>query len=241
MQQPPMPLQQSPLPPASGGGKSALQYGLIFGGIIGLIDVLYSYLLSVANIPVLGTLNSALSSLPSFLFSIIYPFIVSIPIYILLFVAFLLAGLFAARKSKRAASGTMAGLIVGGIYLLVDLLFATLLVLYLITFPQIAKYTPPALMASTESSILIPAISYSIVASLILIGIGCLVGFLGGLMGRGGKASTHLYSPYIPNPYQPQPPVYADPQSNPYLYGQPMQPPSGQAGQTPPYPPISGQ
>jgi hypothetical protein len=234
-------MQQPPISPASGGGKSALQYGLIFGGIIGLIDVLYSYLLSVANIPVLGALSSALSSLPPFLFSIIYAFIVSIPIYILLFVSFLLAGLFAARKSKRAASGTMAGLIVGGIYVLVDLLFATLLLLYLVTFPQIAEYTPPASMASTESSILIPAISYSIVAGLILIGIGCLVGLLGGLMGRGGKASTQLYSPYVPNPYQPQPSVYANPQQDLYPYGQPVQPPSGQAGQTPPSPPISGQ
>src|SRR5579859_5408377 len=97
MQQPQIPLQQFQMAPGPGGGKAALQYGLIFGGIIGLIDILYSYYLDAANPAWLGSLLQPFYTLPSVLSTAVTGFIVSLPLYVLLLVFFLLAGLFAAR------------------------------------------------------------------------------------------------------------------------------------------------
>jgi hypothetical protein len=247
MQHAQIPLQQGQVPPVPEGRMAFLQYGLILGGIIGVIDILYTYLLDTASPAFLEPLNKFLASLPLVLANIIYTFVLSIPFYILLFVSFLLAGIFAARKSKRASSGTLAGLLVGGVYLVMDLFFATLLLNYLVVFPQIASYTSPSELALTESSILTSSVSYSIVAGLILIGFGALIGLLGGVIGRGGRTPVQYYAPYVPNPHQPQTPVYPYPNAyapqkpvypHPNPYAQPVQP--DQLEQLP-NPPISGQ
>ena len=238
MQQPQLPLQQFQMPPRPGGGKAALQYGLIFGGIIGLIDILYSYYLDASNPAWLGSLLQPFYTLPPVLSTAVTGFIVSLPLYVLLLVCFLLAGLFAARNSKRVSTGVIAGLFVGGIYLFVDLFIANLLLTYLIIFPQMTHANYGSGLASAESSILVSTVVYSLIAGLILIGVGALVGALGGLIGRGGSVPTQPYAPYAPNPYQAQAPLYINPQPNPYAPPpeQPVQP-----GQMPPYPPFSGQ
>lgn len=242
MQQPQIPPQQPafpqvPLSQASRGGKAALLYGLIFGGGISLIDVLYSLLGDNGTITWYYGILVPLYRLPFFLSTALSGIIVGIPIYILLLVAFLLAGLLAARTSKRASSGLIAGLLVGGLFLVVDVFIATIVLDLVIVFPQIAATTPHAELASVESSFLIPGIIYSIIADLILLGIGVGIGALGGAMGKGPTSAQAQAYGFVP-PYQPQPPLYA----NPHPYGQPAQPGQPgfppQPGQYPPAPPI---
>ncbi|HEX7734983.1 MAG TPA: hypothetical protein VF458_08970 [Ktedonobacteraceae bacterium] len=235
MQQPQIPLEQPALSQPPKGGKAALQYGLIFGGGIGLVDLLYFYLVVNGTISWYYGILGPLYRLPLFLYNALSGIIVSIPVYILLFVAFLLAGLFAARSSKRASSGAIAGLMAGGIFLIVDLFIATILLDLIVVFPQIAASTPHAEVAGIESSVLVENIVYAVVADLLLLGIGAGIGALGGVMGKG---QTPAYA-FIP-PYQPQPPFYANqnPYAQPAQPGQPGFPP--QPGQFPPSPP-SGQ
>lgn len=236
MQQPQIPLEQPAFPQPPKGGKAALQYGLIFGGGISLIDILYSYLTANGTITWFYSITEPLYRLPLFLYTALGGIIVSMPIYILLFIAFLLAGLFAVRSSKRPSSGTIAGLLAGGIFLVADLFIATILLDLVVVFPQIAATTPHAEVASLESSILIENVVYAVVADLLLLGIGAGIGALGGLMGKSqAPAQAQAYA-FVP-PYQPQPPLYA----NPNPYGQPAQPGQPglppQPGQFPPVPP----
>lgn len=218
-----------------GSGKIALKYGLIFGGAIGLIDILYSVILDTTNPAFLNSLAQALSSLNSILFNTIYAFIVSLPIYLLLMVAFLLTGLFAARQTSNASTGMLAGLWAAALFVVIDLLIANLGLELLIAFPQIQREDPVA-AASIEQSILSAMLSYGIVAGLILIGLGLGIGALGGAMGKGKALPQPVYPPLLYQPslapaYQPyQTPQYANPQ--PFPPGQ--QPPPGQ------FPPRNG-
>lgn len=254
MQQPPQmppiqqpyvtPVQQPQTPRPAGGRMAFLQFGLIFGGSIGLIDVLYSYFLSVTNLPFLDSLAQALFRLPIFLYNAVYTFILSIPIYVLLFICFLLAGLFAARKAKRVASGTFAGLLVGGVYLVVDLLIANLLLLYLVTFPRLAFQLSPTEFANFQGAVLSSALTYSLVAGLLLIGVGALVGSLGGLIGRGSTSTpTPQYMTFMPNPSFPQPgqPGYPNQPGYPQPPVFPGQPGQAEQPKQPPSLPGSGQ
>jgi len=243
MEQQQIPWQQPQLAPApGGGGRAALQYGLLCGGIVGLIDVIYAYLLDNGTITLFNPIYQALARLP---YTINYTFvsiIISIPIYILLFVAFLLAGIFAARKSKRLASGVLAGLWAGGAFLAIDLLIAGILLTIVVVFPQLVQGPYPLTgtnLTNVESTTMTSVIIYSLVADLLLVGIGALIGLLGGAIGKGGSAPapTQYYAaPYTPNPYPPQRQPYGNPYSPPAQPGQP-----GQPTPPPPYPPDSGQ
>lgn len=186
-----------------GSGKVALKYGLIFGGAIGLIDIIYSVILDAANPGFLDSLAQALSSLNgSILFSILYVLIISLPIYLLLFVAFLLAGRFAARQTHKTSTGLLAGLWAAVLFVVIDLLIANLGLEVLIVFPQIQREDPAA-AASIEQSILFNIFFYGIVAGVILIGLGLGIGALGGAMGK-GKA---LPQPAYPTPQPAYPPA----------------------------------
>src|SRR5579883_2139067 len=116
MQQPQMPVPPLPLPPSSGSGKAALQYGLIFGAIISLVDIIYSYLVDKGTIAWFSGIYRLLDRLPLILENIVGSLVVGGPVILLLLIACVLAGLFAALKSKRASSGALAGLLVGGIF-----------------------------------------------------------------------------------------------------------------------------
>lgn len=220
MQQPQIPLQQFQAPRPSGGAKASLLYGLIFGGGVGLIDIIYSYLLDNGNISWFYGLITPLYRLPYVLDVAISGAIVSLPIYILLFIGFLLAGLLAARKSRRVVSGTLAGLLAGGVFLVIDLFIASILLTILLIFPQIAHDMAGAAdLSSAESSTMVSAVAYSVVAGLILIGLGALIGSLGGLLGKGSSTDNAPAQSYLlvpANPYQAQPPGYTDPQPNSY-------------------------
>ncbi len=242
MEQQQVPWQQPQLAPAPGGGRAALQYGLLFGGIVGLIDVIYAYLLDNGTITFFNPIYQAFARLPYALDYTFASIIASIPIYILLFVAFLLAGIFAARKSKRLASGVFAGLLAGGAFLAIDLLIAGILLTIVVVFPQLTQGPYPLTgsnLTDVESTTMTSVIIYSLVADLLLVGIGTLIGLLGGAIGKGGSApapAQYYATPYTPNPYPPQGTPYGNP------YGQPAQP--GQPGQPtppPPYQPGSGQ
>jgi hypothetical protein len=227
MQQPQIPVQQFPLPPAPGSGKAALRYGLIFGGSIGLIDILYTFLLDRGSITWFDRLFPILYRLPTFVATALSDIIISSPIYVLLFVGFVLAGVFAARKSKRASSGALAGLLAGGAFLLLDLLIGALLLTVLVVFPQYAQIpqTSPADLASMESGALTQIMVYALVADLVLLGIGALLGWLGGAMG-GGKSAPAQAQQYMfaAHPiYPPQVLIPANPNPMPMQPGQPMQ------------------
>lgn len=219
-----------------GSGKVALKYGLIFGGAICLIDILYSIVLDTTHPGFLDSLAQALSSLHDMLFITLYVLIVSLPLYLLLMVAFLAAGLFSARQTHKASTGMLAGLWAATLFGVIDLLIANLGLDLLIMFPQIQRENSAAVAVSIEQGVISSTFSYGIVAGLILIGLGLGIGALGGAMGKGKAQPQPAYPPPLLKPYpapanQPYPtPPYASPQ--PFLPGQP--PPPGQ------FPPGNG-
>lgn len=214
-----------------GSGRIALKYALIFGGVIALIDVLYSVLLDVTNLGFLDSLSQALSSLNYFLSVVLYNLIISLPVYLLLAVMVWLAGLFAARKTNKASTGMLAGLWVGLYYVIVDLLIATIALDLLVVFPQIVQNTSSlAEAAVVERTILTNGIIYSLGAGLVLIGLSVGIGALAGAAGKGNAAAAPTYASPAYQVYQAAPPPYGDPPQFPY--GQ--QPPQG------PFPPGNG-
>src|SRR5579883_3070605 len=216
MQQPQMPIQQFPLSTPPGSGKAALQYGLIFGAIISLIDVLYSYLVDKGTIAWFSGISQALGRLPLILGNILYVLVSGSPIFLMLLIVCVLAGL----KSKRASSGALAGLLVGGVFLVVDVLIVGMLLTILLIFPQVTAEP------GVRGSLLRDSMVYSAGVDLFMLGFGVLLGWLGGALG-GGRGATP--QPYMFVPLSSYPPQGFAPASPYPAYGMPMQP--GQPGQ----------
>ncbi|MGH2480801.1 MAG: hypothetical protein ACRDHW_14200, partial [Ktedonobacteraceae bacterium] len=211
-----------------GSGKVSLIWGLIFGLVIGAIDIAYSAILNITNPPFLASLSQSLASLSPVVADVVYTFVASLPIYILLFVSFLLAGIFASRKTKKVSTGMLAGVLVGVLYLVLDLFIATILFYYVFTIPL---FTQQGVPASVTRNLFITGVVYSLITELIFIGMGAGIGALGGLIGKGAGTPAQQYPFLAPNPYLPYP---GQVHANPNQY-----PPYGQAapGQMPPSPP----
>lgn len=209
--------------------KASLVYSLIFGSIIGGLDIIYALILDLGHLPFLNSFSDMLFKafyrFPPIFFDIVYNLIINAPLYILLLVALLVAGVFAARKSKKVSAGLLAALWTGLLFLLVDILIVGVLFSFLIVFPQYAQdVTPASELAGFEAATLTGIFTYVLITDIILVAIGLGLGALGGLMGRGSQP-VQLAQPY-PSPYAFQPyqtPVYANPQHFP----------GGQAGLTP--------
>lgn len=217
MQQPQVPMMQPlPTPPTPRSENAALHYGLIFGGIISLIDVIYSYLADNGTIAWFsGLVESLYQRLPLILANIVVSIVAGSPIFVLLLVSCMLAGLFAALKSRRASSGALAALLVGGVFLVVDVLIAGVLLTVLVIFPQVTQ------QPELRGSILRDIVVYELGIDLVLLGFGVLLGWLGGVMG-GGKGTPA--QPYMFVPLSSYPPQGFAPASMYPIYGQPMQP-----------------
>lgn len=201
-------MQQPQARPSS--GRISLVYGVIFGLIIGGIDLVYSLILDLTNPPFLNSLFQGFAALKldTTLANVLYSLVLSSPVYILLLVSFLLVGLFASRKTNKVSTGVLAALWTGVIFMVVDLIIVNILLLFVFTFPTLSTSgTSSAEVANLESSLLTFSVIFSIVAGVISMGIGLGLGALGGLMGRGQGAA----------PVQPyQVPVYANPAQFPY-------------------------
>src|SRR5579883_972294 len=213
MQQPQMPIQQFPLSTPPGSGKAALQYGLIFGAIISLIDIIYSYLVDKGTITWFSGIYQSLERLPLVLGSILSSLVGGSPVFLMLVIACVLAGIFAGIKSKRASSGALAGLLVSGIFLVVDVLIVGVLLTVLLVFPQIP------VESDLRGSVLRDAVVYSLGIDLFLLGFCVLLGWLGGALGGGTGAPAQPYMFPPPSPYPPQGFAPASPYPT---YGMPM-------------------
>src|SRR5579883_3404838 len=187
MQQPQMPVPPLPLPPTPRRGKAALPYRPVLGGIISLVDIIYSYLVDKGTIAWFSGIYRLLDRLPLILENIVGSLVVGSPVILLLVIACVLAGLFAALKSKRASSGALAGLLVGGIFLVIDVLVVSILLTVLVVFPQV----PPE--SGLRGSILRDAVVYGVGIDLFLLGFCVLLGWLGGAMGGGRGAPAQPY------------------------------------------------
>jgi hypothetical protein len=173
-------MQKPQITSTFGHWKASLFYGLLFGGIIGLLDVLYIYYQDTWNAdyfvePVKPQLTDIFGGMLFYL-----------PLYIFLLLCFFLAGYLTTRRTQHISSGRRAGLIVGGVFLLVDVLVGNLLLDYLVAFPQLAHEQLASLVPLAESYALIGGLSYSGAAGLILIGVGALMGALGGQVRKWG-------------------------------------------------------
>lgn len=209
-------MQQPQTPPSP--IRASLLYGLIFGAIIGAIDIIYALILDLGHLPFLTTFANALFKafyrFPPILFNIVYNLIINAPLYTLLLVAFLLAGVFAARKSQKVSAGLLAALWTGLLFLVIDLLIVGVLFSFLIVFPQYARSgTSASDLASIESSTISAIFTYGLITNIAVIAIGLGLGALGGLMGRGSQGVQPYPTPYAFQPYQT--PVYANPQQFP--------------------------
>jgi hypothetical protein len=226
MQQAQFPLPQPPLQRPAGGGKAALLYGLIFGGAISLLDILYTVLVDNGMLAWYYNLLVPLERLPYFLNYTLSSIIVGLPIYILLLVACFLAGILAARSARRIAPGVLAGLLVGALFLILDLIIGDFLLNFLVVFPQMASSLSAEQLVNFERDVLISSTIYTLIANIILLGLGVLVGFLGALIGNSGNPQTPA-APRSPYPYAGQPPVYGYPSVQPAHSAQlPVYPPA---------------
>lgn len=218
MQQAQFPLPQPPIQRPAGGGKAALLYGLIFGGAVSLLDILYTILVDNGTLTWYYSLVANLERLPYVLYYTMSGIVIGLPVYILLVIAFFLAGLLAARSARGAAVGVLASLFAGVIFLILDLFVATLLITFLIIiFPERSSMSAGSLINS-YLPILLNSVIYNLIIDIILLGLGTLLGFLGGLVGNSGHSPTPPVQPYA---YPGQPPAYARPQAQP---GQPLPP-----------------
>jgi len=186
-------MQQPQISSTSGSWKAALYYGLPFGGIIGLLDVLYYYYWNTTNF------DPSLSgySQPFQLFDLVGDVLFYLPLCIFLFLFFFLAGFLATQKTQRVSSGRLAGLIVGTVFLLVDVCVGGLLLTYLIIFPQMAQALSASDLASAENALLRSDTPLSIVVGLILLGAGALFGTIGGSQARKWRMSFGILAGLI--------------------------------------------
>lgn len=169
-------MQKPQITSTFGRWKASFHYGLLFGGMISLLDILYLYYQDAWNSDYSFMEPTQQPQLADIVGNVLF----YAPLYVLLFLFFFLAGILAARKTWRVSSGGLAGLIVGGVFLLVDVCIGSLLLNYLISFPQLAQIPQPASeLARAESFLLISAVPYSLVAGFILIGVGALIGTMG--------------------------------------------------------------
>jgi hypothetical protein len=185
------------LPPSR---KFGLLFGLLFGLIMGSVDIFYWIILSVIKIPIEQPLADTLSNLfnHSALTSVIYATIMSLPIYFLLLITFFLAGFLASRKTKKGSTGLLAALWTGVVYAILDIVGSRVL-LSLITIPKLTQdlgTTSAANIQQIETSLLTFSFFYTLIAGLIVIGIGVGIGALGAFLGKRTKKGAEQVQPY---------------------------------------------
>lgn len=156
-------------------GKTALQFGVIFG-----------VSLSVLLIALILTALSKFIPEPIFFFGI--PAL-----------AFLLAGMFAAKRTGKVSTGTLAGLLSGAIMIimLMALLFLLLLTVGHAAFVQGAMNSSVAPQYAQQDALL-GLMIIAIFFLCVMAGIGSGFGALGGLIGK--KMSPLAQQSYVPYP-----------------------------------------
>ncbi|HLJ80467.1 MAG TPA: hypothetical protein VKT52_03200 [Ktedonobacterales bacterium] len=231
-------------------GNPVWRYGLIFGGIIAVLDIISS-VISAAN----GSDTAAFSttsgqaSLGNGIIGLgCLFFLVSLALYFV-------AGMLASGQTGRVGTGSLAGLVAGAVGGIVGLVAGIIAIVTIPTsaFQSIANQTQTSggttlTAQQVQSAVVVIGIVGAVIGLLIAIGLGSGIGALGGLVGR-GRAPRPQYSEamyqgmgqgYPPAPgYPPQPQGgYPPPGQYPPPPGQyPQQGYPQQPGQYPPPPP----
>lgn len=233
-----------PMQPAQ-QGHPVWRYGLIFGGIVGVLEIINFVISTTSRGGTSAALSGASSqtAVTSGLFGLgCLFFLIGLALYFV-------AGMLAAGQTGRVGTGSLAGLVAGAVGGLVALIAGVIALATLPTsyFQSIADQTQtsggtPATAQQIQSAAVILGIILYVIVWLVFIGLGAGIGALGGLAGR-GRAPRPQYSEamyqgmgqgYPPAPgYPPQPQGgYPQPGQYPPPPGYPQQP-----GQYPPPPP----
>lgn len=193
-------------------GRSAGQWGLIFGGIIAVLAIINT---------LIGVAAGSRSGISG---------IIGIVFFIVFLVLWFLAGFFTARDSGRVGRATIAGLIAGVIGGVVAGIVGLIVVLTASSQSTVTTLENSGLTASqAHSALLIGGIIGLIGSIIIYAGLGAGFGALGGLAGRGrAQLPQQVYqeSLYqgIPPMGQPQPGAGAYPPPPVYPSDSPQQP-----------------
>ncbi|HET8842410.1 MAG TPA: hypothetical protein VFN35_13145 [Ktedonobacteraceae bacterium] len=172
-----------------GSSHADLVIGLTFGLVTGIIDFVYSYLLSrhdtFFGLGIPFRLYPGRAEEPYF--HVFWNFFENIPIYLLLALVFLLIG--SLRRSQTKKEGVYASAVTWTVFpfLVMDFFMANMYVFSYKVFPQLGELA----RIEVARAVLIPALLYSLVAGVILIFLGLSLSWLGGrLAGRRQSGSS---------------------------------------------------
>src|SRR5579871_5438011 len=225
-------------------GSPAVRYGLIFGGIIGVLRLISTAIQygtggRRAFAASTGTFSSGSGSGGGALAFACLSLIVGLALYFL-------AGMFAARETGRTGSGAISGLlagVIGGAISAVISLVAALTVpaadwYAVFADAHVKNVSSPS---AAKAAGIIVVLLLAVVGLAFATGIGAGVGALGGLLGKGQNRGP--VNPYQQSFYQGSPQGFSPPPGYPPTGGYPPQgsyPPPGMPGSYPPpgaYPP----
>ncbi len=219
----------------------AMRWGLIFGGILILLDLInlsIEYLTGTLNAATTATLTSTASlNIGATIIQGCVVFLIEVGLYFG-------AGVLTARENGRVGSASVAGLIAGGLAGIVSSIAG---VVVLQMRPIVLPASVNMSASSYHSFIIVISIISAVFGLLFAMGIGAGLGALGGILGRSQFEKTHPMQPMAESFYTPMAPAGGFPPAGypPAGYppaGYPPAPPAGAyppapAPQTPEYPP----
>lgn len=209
------PIQEFSVPSS---GKTAFQYGLIFGIILAVIEAaiqITSTLITVANMNS-STYPGAMGAQTG------VSLVLGIGGFLLSLAAYFVAGIMASNKTGKVSTGTLAGLWAGLFYGVVGFVIG-MIVLFAIVLPKMTDLGSATgdMSSSSYEVVRTAAIVGGVIGAVfgiaIALGIGAGMGALGGLVGR----SSSKVAPRGDAVYPHYPPYQAQPQPYP-VQGQPL-------------------
>lgn len=195
----------------------ATRVGLITGLFIGVLSLPFITLMRLSGAPGLGAL-----------------------FLLIALVAYAIAGYLATRRSGLLRSGVGAGALAATITLFIAICLGIVILALLAPRLALGLPIPPALvhgvrgpLARAATRRVIGAAGFTIIASLLIMGLGLLGGFLGGLFGRLGRPRQ----PVSPTYSAPSPAPQFTPSAMPGTLGTPGTPGTSGVPFAPSYPP----
>lgn len=210
-------------------GNPALKWGLIFGGLLIVVELINIGIQYATGALTSGSVSSGsaidTSALVGNLARGCIVFLVEAGLYFT-------AGIMVARQNGRIGSSAIAGLIAGAMGAIVHAIVAIPLVMNM-TFPVPAS---TGMSPAQYHSLIVGGIIFGAILGIgVGLGIGAGVAALGGLIGRGQFEQAHPPQPMMESFYQPMAPAPGYPQMP-----QPGYPPAPGYPQYPQYPQQPG-
>ncbi|HLZ21671.1 MAG TPA: hypothetical protein VKQ30_06080 [Ktedonobacterales bacterium] len=208
-------------------GNPVMRYGLLFGGIIAVLNIINSVIAATSGSDTAAfSTTSGQASLSNGLIGVgCLFFLVGLALYFV-------AGMLAASQTGKAGTGSLAGLVAGAIGGVVGLVagIVRLVMIPTSSFQSIADKTQtsggtPLTAQQVQSAVVAIGIVGAVIGLLVAIGIGAGIGALGGLAGRGRAPRPQYAEAMYPGMSQGYPPAPGYPPQPQGGYPQPGYPP----------------